>query len=160
MKLILTGATGYVGAEVLRQSLQNPKVSSVVTLTRRPLSESDYTKAIDTSNSKLEAVIVKDFTAEYSPEVVQHLKDADGVIWNLGTVPGKGDLTEVQKTAVQMPNAVIQALSGAGRTTPVQFVYVSGFAVSRDQNANLWVKGDFRKIRVRHIRVTAACGLD
>lgn len=37
MKLIVAGATGFVGTEVVRQALRNPAVTSVVALARKPL---------------------------------------------------------------------------------------------------------------------------
>lgn len=37
MKIIVTGATGLVGAEVIRQALLDDKISEIIALTRRPL---------------------------------------------------------------------------------------------------------------------------
>lgn len=152
MKLILTGATGYVGAEVLRQCLSNTKVTSVVTLTRRPLSESNHTKNIDTANPKLNAMILKDFTTDYPPEVIEQIKGADGVVWNLGTLPTKHTPEETKRTAIEMPKVAVKAFSAVSRDGgqgPLKVVFVSGEGVERNQDAQglLW-KGEFRKLKV------------
>lgn len=73
MKLVLSGSTGFVGSEVLQQCQQSPAISSLVVLTRRPLDPVHTT-------SKTINIIVKNFT-EYSNEVVEAVKDADGCIW-------------------------------------------------------------------------------
>ena len=71
MKLILTGATGFAGGEVLRQALADPAVERVTVLTRRPL---------DLTHAKLNEVIVRDFL-DYSSV---RLDNADACIWCLG----------------------------------------------------------------------------
>ena len=73
MKVILTGTTGFVGAEVLRQCLLYPSITSLVVLSRRPLSTAP-------TDPKLKVVILEDFTS-YPPQVVDELKDADACIW-------------------------------------------------------------------------------
>jgi uncharacterized protein YbjT (DUF2867 family) len=36
MKLIITGATGFVGTEVIRQALSNSTITSIIALARKP----------------------------------------------------------------------------------------------------------------------------
>ncbi|KAF4626500.1 hypothetical protein G7Y89_g11659 [Cudoniella acicularis] len=59
MKLIVTGATGFVGTEVIRQALRNPAVTSVVALTRKPIQPSN------TGTTKLQSVVLEDWTSPY-----------------------------------------------------------------------------------------------
>ena len=73
MKLILTGTTGFVGAEVLAQCLANAAIDSVVVLSRRPLSP-------DIDNPKLKVLVLDDFTV-YPEDVVKELAGAEGCIW-------------------------------------------------------------------------------
>lgn len=73
MKLILTGCTGYIGSEVLHQSLRNPAMTSIVALVRRELPHL-------ASNPKVKVVVLKDFTT-YPESVLQELSDADACIW-------------------------------------------------------------------------------
>lgn len=74
MKVILSGATGFIGSETLRQCLKSPSITSVVVLSRRSLSESV------TSNPKLKVIIVDDFTA-YPDTVLEELAGAEARIW-------------------------------------------------------------------------------
>ncbi|KAI7361133.1 hypothetical protein KC336_g21875, partial [Hortaea werneckii] len=79
MKLILTGATGFIGAAVLDHALTHPLITQVVALSRRPL-------PIHHHHSKLHTIIHRDFTT-YPPSLLhnEYLRDAEAVIWALGT---------------------------------------------------------------------------
>ena len=72
MKILLTGATGFAGGEVLRQLLIDPAVDQVTLLLRRP---SGF------SHAKLKEIVLADFL-DYS-QVAASL-DADACIWCLG----------------------------------------------------------------------------
>lgn len=74
MKAILTGATGYIGGEVLDQCIANPKITSIVALSRR-----DLTGAAG-NDPKVKTIIMKDFL-NYPDTVLEELKDADICIW-------------------------------------------------------------------------------
>lgn len=76
MKLIITGATGYLATEVVRQALINNKITSVVALARKPVQISD--KSLDTS--KLKCVTIDDYL-EYPDKVKQEFAGADACIW-------------------------------------------------------------------------------
>jgi len=84
MKLILSGATGHVGTEVIRQSLLNPKVTSMIALTRRPIDVSAIAAGMgigkDVKVDKIKSVVLQDFM-DYPDEVKKDLADADACIW-------------------------------------------------------------------------------
>ncbi|CAG8983331.1 hypothetical protein HYALB_00007459 [Hymenoscyphus albidus] len=69
MKLIVTGATGFVGTEVLRQALRNPEITEIIALARKhvdPLQDSgDGTR-------KLRSVVHEDWTALYYPWIEEY----------------------------------------------------------------------------------------
>jgi hypothetical protein len=74
MKVILSGATGFIGREVLAQALAHPSITSLVCLSRRALPESV------TTNPKVNVIIVSDFTS-YPPETLAQLEGAEACIW-------------------------------------------------------------------------------
>lgn len=76
MKLIITGATGFVGSEVVRQALRNPAVTSVAVIARKavPVPPNE-------DSSKLQSFVLNDWTSTYPESLQEHLKDADACIW-------------------------------------------------------------------------------
>ena len=74
MKVILSGATGFIGSEALRQCLKAPTITSIVALSRRALPDSVA------KNPKLKVVIMKDFTT-YPDTVLEELAGAEACIW-------------------------------------------------------------------------------
>ena len=69
MKVILTGGTGFVGAEVLRQLADDPAVTKVTCLVRWP---------VEIESPKVESVALDDFT-QYNDELVfGQFVDPDG----------------------------------------------------------------------------------
>lgn len=73
MKVILTGATGFIGGEVLMQLLDSPAITSIVCLSRRELPSTALP-------DKAKVVLMDDFKI-YSPEVLAQLKGAEVCIW-------------------------------------------------------------------------------
>ena len=76
MHLILTGATGLIGSAVLHHMINNPSVTGVSVLSRRPVPQAD-------SHNKVKVIIHKDFNA-YPSDVLEQLRGADGCIWAQG----------------------------------------------------------------------------
>ena len=73
MRLIVTGATGLAGAEVVRQSLANDEIQKVTALVRRPLA---------LTHPKLTTVVHGDFL-NYDAALPQ-LSGHDACLWCLG----------------------------------------------------------------------------
>lgn len=79
MKLIVAGATGFVGTEVIRQALSNPKVTSILALARRTTPVPSNTGP-GADASKLQSVVCDNFE-DYSEGVKQQLAGADACVW-------------------------------------------------------------------------------
>lgn len=73
MKIILTGATGFVGGEALKCAVDHPAISDVVVLTRRDLS------AEQKASPKVKAIVLPDF--EKYDDVLEQLAGAEACIW-------------------------------------------------------------------------------
>ncbi|RYP83828.1 hypothetical protein DL770_005298 [Monosporascus sp. CRB-9-2] len=138
MKLIVTGATGFVGREVVRQSLTRPEITSVVALARGPVSVSapaPETLPPGTDASKLRAIEIADYT-EYSEDVRRELAGANACIWTVAITPGKSrahDWEVVKRVCQTSTLAGLAAMCEAGPARPFRFLYVSGATAERDQ---------------------------
>ncbi|KAJ5811863.1 hypothetical protein N7474_008164 [Penicillium riverlandense] len=99
MKLIVAGATGLVGAEVIRQSLQISEISLVIALSRKPVQVED-----DIYSSKLKSVVISDYE-EYPDHVKAEFAGADACIWTVAVTPfraGSFDFTEVKRCETEL----------------------------------------------------------
>lgn len=76
MHLILTGATGLVGAAVLDNMLAQQSISRISILSRRPV-------AMAEGHDKAKVIIHNDFGV-YSEALLDELRDAKGCVWALG----------------------------------------------------------------------------
>lgn len=77
MKLVIGGSSGFVGAELVRQALSNPAITSVVGLSRR---ETPVPADANANAAKLKSIVVEDFE-NYSDSVKKELEDVDAFIW-------------------------------------------------------------------------------
>lgn len=75
MKLIITGATGLVGSELVRQSLRVKDIHSVIAVARQPIKLPE-----DVDTSKLKSVVIKDY-GEYPDSIKAEFAGADACIW-------------------------------------------------------------------------------
>ena len=80
MKLIVTGATGFVGTEIIRLALSNPAITSIIALARKPLPPPDNAGP-ESDLSKLRSVVLEDWISPYPKSVEEHIKGADACIW-------------------------------------------------------------------------------
>ncbi|KAH8900017.1 hypothetical protein GQ53DRAFT_776769 [Thozetella sp. PMI_491] len=132
MKLIVTGATGYVGSEVVRQSLQRADITSVVAVARKKVTApSDAGE----NASKLKSVVIKDY-AEYPDEVKREFAGANACIWTVAITPARSRTYawDVVKHVCQTSTLVgLKAMYEARPAKPFRFLYMSGFNTERDQ---------------------------
>ncbi|GAP87904.1 putative nucleoside-diphosphate-sugar epimerase protein [Rosellinia necatrix] len=133
MKLIISGATGFVGREVLRQSLSHPKITSVVALARTPVAIPEGLPT-GSDTSKLKAVVIQDYEV-YPGEVKKELSGAHACIWTVAITPTKSKtyaFEEVKRVCQTTAIAGLKSMHEAGTATPFRFLYMSGAASERD----------------------------
>ncbi|TQS32617.1 hypothetical protein Golomagni_07062, partial [Golovinomyces magnicellulatus] len=172
MKLIITGATGYVGGEVIRQALSNPKVTSIVALGRRetPVPENLGPSA---DSSKFKSVICEDFN-NYTDDVKKEIAGADACLWYvhhhhrlimilarvktncnrlLAVTPAKlksMDYEDVKKICFDYTVTSLKVLTDQPRgpgQKPLRYIYTSGSAAVRDPKLKPPVLGDYSVMR-------------
>lgn len=80
MKVIIAGATGFVGNELLRQSLRMPNITSVVAFSRRPIDTSGSIGQPGADLSKLKSITIEAYD-KYSDEAKAEFGSADACIW-------------------------------------------------------------------------------
>ncbi|EHA20991.1 hypothetical protein ASPNIDRAFT_194525 [Aspergillus niger ATCC 1015] len=142
MKIILTGSTGFIGHQILTQCLQNPHITSIIALSRRP---------IPTKNPKLTVKLVEDFLI-YPESLLQELRGAVACIWAIG-INRTRDTETARKINVEYTMAAMRAFGthlpslAEGDGKKFRFVYLSGGMSERDQSRSLWMAGEMRKIR-------------
>ncbi|OAA62221.1 NAD(P)-binding domain protein [Cordyceps fumosorosea ARSEF 2679] len=153
MKLIVVGATGLIGTEVIRQALSHNSVTSVVALGRRPtLPPTSITTG--PTLAKLHSVTLEDFT-NYPDDVKSQLSGADACIWLLAVTPRASkamDFELVKKICVDYVMEGFRTLKELPRPEggkPLRFVYASGAKAERDQTKKPWILGDYTLIRGR-----------
>ncbi|KAI3328122.1 NAD(P)-binding protein [Xylariaceae sp. AK1471] len=133
MKLIVTGATGFVGREVIRQSLSRPEITSVVALARSPVAVPEKL-SVGGDASKLKSVVIQDYEV-YLDEVKKEFSGAGACIWTVAITPSKSkafDFEEVKRICQTSTIAGLRAMHEAGPATPFRFLYMSGAAAERD----------------------------
>lgn len=118
MHLILTGATGLVGAGVLHNMLAMESVSRISILSRRPV-------AFAEGHDKVKVIIHKDFKT-YDDALLEQLKDAQGAVWALGVSQNDVNKTQYYEITHDYTLAAAKAFSTLHPSTPFTFVYVSG----------------------------------
>ncbi|RXG48647.1 hypothetical protein VDGE_08954 [Verticillium dahliae] len=145
MKMIVTGASGFVGSEIIRQCLQNPKMTTVVAVARRPVSVPD-----DTPASKFRSVVVSNYD-NYPEDAWKEFSGADACIWTVAVTPAKtkGMTPEdVRKACHDYTLAGLQAIWSSEPPRPFRFLYMSGAVAERNQSKQLpWVMAEYRLMR-------------
>jgi uncharacterized protein YbjT (DUF2867 family) len=140
MHIILTGATGFTGGEVLRQALLDPAITQVTVLTRRTLA---------LSHPKLHEIILRDFL-DYTG---LDLRSATACIWCLGTSQAGAEEAAYIRTTVDVPLAAARAMHDANPN--LRFCFVSGRSADpTEQRRSL-----FARIKGRAERKLAEVGL-
>lgn len=139
--VLILGASGMIGGEILKLSLNNPKIDKVKIIVRKPLG---------ISNDKLEEIIHSDYY-DYAA-ISDHLQHVDICYFCIGVYTGAVPKDEFNRITIDMPFELAQALkkynpnitfcllSGAGadatETSKVLFAKAKGIAENKLINLN------------------------
>jgi uncharacterized protein YbjT (DUF2867 family) len=127
MKIIITGATGLIGAEVVRQAIDDAAISEIILLVR---------SQPQIQHSKITVVIHKDFT-NYTP-IKQYFETGDALIWALGI-----SQTQVSKKQYEIItyDYVVACANFCLLVNPaIRFVFVSGDGADRTEQSRTLFK--------------------
>jgi len=158
MKVIITGVTGFIGIEVLRQCLKDASITSVVALARRDLPE-------DVTSDKLQFFKMKDF-GEYPQEVKEALEGSDGCIWTIGSTPSKFNklsIDDARKINIDILEVGLRTMIDSVNLPEGQkfrYILCSASGVEMDQQKHLWVMSELRKTRGEGEARAVAIGKD
>jgi len=124
MKIIITGATGMVGSEVLRQALSDDKFEQVTAIVRKPL---------DIQHPKLKTVIHKDFL-DYSG-LASVFRDNDACLWCLGI--SQNAVSEKEYIVITYDYALAAAKAMLEANPSITFLFLSGEGASSTEKSRL-----------------------
>ena len=125
MKVILTGATGYVGEGVLLECLDNPLVEKVLSVSRRPCGH---------VHPKLEEYLTEDFMALRAGDPMLQGYDAVFFCAGISSVGKKEEQYKVISHDIPLHFADI-----VGPRERMTFIYVSG-AGNYNHTDQMWVR--------------------
>lgn len=134
MNLIIAGATGFTGSEVLKQALTDPEIERVLVLTRR---------ATGQTHTKLTEHLMPDFL-DYAKV---DLSGYDACIWALGISQVGLSESDYTKITLDYTLAAARALYAANRRA--RFLLVTG----RSSDPNEQGKSLFSRIKGRTERL-------
>ena len=134
MKIILTGATGYVGEGVMLELLRNEQVEKVLSVSRRPVEIEKYCCLTDKEKQKLEEYIIQDMMTlkENDP----HFPGYDAVFFIAG-MTSIGTTEDVYKViSYDIPTHFADIMPDKNSMT---FIYLSG-AGTNPEGKQWWMK--------------------
>ncbi|KAH8688273.1 hypothetical protein BGZ61DRAFT_353538 [Ilyonectria robusta] len=147
MKVIVTGATGLVGKEIVRQCLADPRITKLVILTRRAVSMDVE------SHPKTDIVMHQDFS-KYSEDLMRRLAGASACLWAIGgrAYQDDNDKELLHKVTVEFPLAAAKAMSdsiaaAAPPGSKFSFVFCSTKSADRHPSKTLLFLSDARRQR-------------
>lgn len=135
-----------MGKAVVEECIKNPLITSILVLTRRPISDE---LAI---NAKVTTILHDNFE-NHPDDLLDRLKGAQGCIWAVGgKVEDFPNLEAARKVSVSFTLAAAKAfatsLASSGiRVEKFKFVFCSGRGAERDGSKALWMFKDTRQIK-------------
>jgi len=142
MRVIITGATGLIGAEVVRDAMADEAISEIILLVR---------SQPGLQHPKISVVLHKDFTAYI--EVKEYFIKADAVIWCLGI--SQTQVTKKQYEVITYDYVKACADFCLHCNSSIRFVFVSGDGADRTEKSSTI----FKRLKGKAENFLLQCGL-
>ncbi|MBQ8939160.1 MAG: hypothetical protein IJ047_02945 [Paludibacteraceae bacterium] len=130
MKIILTGATGYVGEGVMLELLRTPQVEKVLSVGRRPVRIDDYPLS-ESEKAKLEEYIIPDFMDLKAGD--KHFEGYDAVYFIAGITSIGTPENVYRRISYDIPTHFADIMPSKEQMT---YIYLSGMGT--DSNGKQW----------------------
>lgn len=121
MKILLTGATGFLGQEVLKQLLEDPEITGVTVLIRR-------TSGV--THQKMKEIVLNDFL---NYDAVMEDIPADACIWCLGV--SQLAVSKEEYIKITLDYAVYAAQTMIKANPDIRFCFVSGVSADQEEKS-------------------------
>lgn len=131
MKIILTGATGYVGEGVMLELLRTPQVEKVLSVGRRSVSINRYDSLTAEEKAKLEEYLVPDIMALEAGD--PHFVGYDAVYFIAGISSIGASEDVYRRISYDIPAHFADIMPDKGKMT---YIYLSG--AGTDPNGKQW----------------------
>ena len=122
MRIIVTGATGLAGAELVRQAILSADIAEITAISRKPL---------DIQHPKLKTIIHTNFT-DYS-SLSETFKQADACFWCLGI--SQTQVSKEQYYAITYTYALAAAKAMLEAQPDITFVFLSGMGADSSEKS-------------------------
>jgi uncharacterized protein YbjT (DUF2867 family) len=124
MKIIITGATGMAGSELVRQAITDDSIQEIIALARRPL---------EITHPKITTVIHSDFL-NYDA-VKDHFIGCDACIWCLGI--SQLQVSKQQYAVITYDYTIAAAKTMLAKNPNMHFVFISGNGADRTEKSKV-----------------------
>ena len=124
MKVLITGATGMAGSEVVRQAINDDAITSIIALVRRPL---------EITHPKITTVIHDDYSLY--DDVKDHFRNSDACIWCLGI--SQLQVSKEQYAVITYDYTIAAAKAMLAVNPSIHFVFLSGNGADRSEKSKV-----------------------
>ena len=124
MKIIVTGATGMVGSEVVRQAIADETITEIIALVRRPL---------EITHPKITTVIHDDYLLY--EDVKDNFRNCDACIWCLGI--SQLQVSKEQYAVITYDYTIAAAKAMLAVNPSIHFVFLSGNGADRSEKSKV-----------------------
>lgn len=122
MKIIISGATGLAGSEVLKEALADSSIEQVTVLSRSPL---------EASHPKLRKIVLSNFL-DYS-HVLEEIQNHDACLWCLGV--SQIEVTKEKYIEITFDYTIAAAKAFFSFNPNLRFCFLSGQGGDQSENS-------------------------